>query len=97
MAAIGAVSARGASEEFLQGLKSPCGKGQKLISTSLFDFRFCWSNATCAVLQKIQSVEIEVATQALKPVLPSPILSEPFIVQGKLKLRPPNEHLSDAF
>jgi hypothetical protein len=49
------------------GLQSLCGKGQKSISTSLFDFQFCWSDAVCAILQKIQAVEIEVATQALQP------------------------------
>ena len=47
-------------------LKGLCGNMQKSISTCLFDFQFCWSNATCSILQKIQPVEIEVATQTLK-------------------------------
>jgi hypothetical protein len=52
-------------------LKSLCGNLQKSISTSLLHFRFCRSDLTYALLQKIQAVEIEVATQALKPVLRS--------------------------
>ena len=47
-------------------LKSLCGNAQKSISTSLFDFHSCWSDATCAILQKIQAVEIGVLTQTLK-------------------------------
>ncbi len=42
---------------------------QKSISTSLFSFHFCCNDSSYSLPQKIQAVEIEVATQALKPRL----------------------------
>jgi len=40
---------------------------QNAFFTSLFDFQLCRGIATCAILQKIQTVEIGVAKQTLAP------------------------------
>ena len=51
---------------FSAGRKSLCRNRQKRISTSFFGFDLCCGNTTCAILQKIQTVEKPVATQTRK-------------------------------
>jgi hypothetical protein len=58
-------SARGAPKAS-PARKSLCRNRRNAIPTSLFDFHIRWSDATYTILQKMQPVEIEVATQTRK-------------------------------